>query len=135
MESEQRVAVLKQGVEAILEAMASERQFLNNNESAFALFRRGCKFCEQMLEELEAIGEKDVIMTFLQRTASRRAIARQVQEVVTILARGEKWHRCLAGAVPPVREYLAKCPPPSLTVCAGATATRPSLSAATARLD
>jgi len=95
-----RIATLQRGVNAIIDAMAGEVQFANDNEAAFALFRKGCLHCEQFPEILDAVGPKTTIVDFLARVAVRRTTVRQVQELAVILGKAKAW-RVAFGQMPP----------------------------------
>jgi len=101
-----RVEALQQGVAAIVKAMGGEAQFANDNEVAFAQFRRGCRHCALLPADLDSIGPKDTIVAFLTRIASRRAVSRQVQELGAILVKAENWRALLGNAPPPLWEVL-----------------------------
>lgn len=104
---EDRQAVLRVGVRAVIDAMAGEVRFVNENEKAFALFRRGCRLCAKMPLELAAVSSKDTIVAFMVRIAMRKSIGRQLQELGMILVQVSSWRDLLANAPSPLMEVLA----------------------------
>lgn len=99
-------ATLCRGVDAVVSAMASEAQFANNNEVAFGLLRKGCVFCAQLPDRLDAIGPKDTVVAFLARAAARRNRARQLVEICEILLQSSVWQEIIHGAPSVLREFL-----------------------------
>eukprot|EP00929_Paragymnodinium_shiwhaense_P120711 TRINITY_DN92740_c0_g1_i1.p1 TRINITY_DN92740_c0_g1~~TRINITY_DN92740_c0_g1_i1.p1 ORF type:complete len:493 (+),score=79.01 TRINITY_DN92740_c0_g1_i1:92-1570(+) len=109
-ETDHRVQALRDGVQAVVEAMASEVQFLNKKEQAFADFRRGCRHCITLPGNLEAVEEKALVVEFLQRIAQRRATASQVKELAGLLADASaSWRQILLQSKSPLRDLLDMC--------------------------
>lgn len=90
-DSGKRVEAMCSGVSAVVTAMSGEVQFLNDNEQAFALFRRGCRYCSDLHDALEDVEPKDVIIAFLARVALRKGAARQLRELCGILVKVHVW--------------------------------------------
>lgn len=90
--------------------MAGEVQFTNDNEKAFALFRRGCRHCAELLADLDDVAPKDVIVAFLVRVAARPGAVRQLQELGSILVRAAAWREKLASAPQPLWDVLVENP-------------------------
>lgn len=101
-----RLQALQLGVVAIVDAMDGEVKFANNNETAFSLFRRGCRHCEKKTGDLDDIGPKASILAFLARIASRRGAARQLQELGAILLTSPAWRESMADAPEVLRKLL-----------------------------
>jgi len=107
-QSSHRLEALQRGVDAVVGAMAGEVQFANDNERAFALFRRGCHHCAQRPEDLDAIGPKDTILAFLNRVAGRKTAARQLQELGAILVQATAWRELFSEAPAALISVLAE---------------------------
>eukprot|EP00448_Togula_jolla_P010687 CAMPEP_0170602470 /NCGR_PEP_ID=MMETSP0224-20130122/18405_1 /TAXON_ID=285029 /ORGANISM="Togula jolla, Strain CCCM 725" /LENGTH=311 /DNA_ID=CAMNT_0010927305 /DNA_START=66 /DNA_END=1001 /DNA_ORIENTATION=+ len=103
---EDRSAALQLGVTAVVDAMAGEKQFANDNERAFALLRIGCRHCEGHQAALDAVGPKPLVVAFLVRVAVRRTMARRLQELAAILAQSVAWRSLLLDAPQPLRDVL-----------------------------
>lgn len=101
-----RPEALSRGVRAVVETMSGEVQFANDNERAFALFRKGCRHCAELPTELEAVGPKDIVVAFLARVAQRRSACRQVQELSLILVQVPTWRDLLMEAPQQLLEVL-----------------------------
>jgi len=88
-----RKKALAEGIAAVMSAMSSDVRFTNENEAAFALLRRGCRYCaggrhSSALEALRQVPHEQqaTVVDFLVRFAiSRRGSARRVQELGAIL--------------------------------------------------
>lgn len=103
-----RMEMLQRGVSAVVNAMASEVEFTNDNEKALRMFRLGCRHCERMPSILDDIGPKDTIVAFLARVAARRAAAQQVRELFSILVKAATWCEALNCAPEPLRDVLER---------------------------
>jgi len=101
-----RVETLSLGVRAVVETMDGEVKFTNDNERAFALFRKGCRHCAELHTALEDVEPKDTIIAFLARIAGRRSAARQVRELGAILVQVAAWRDELLVAPQQLLEVL-----------------------------
>eukprot|EP00928_Gymnodinium_smaydae_P040981 TRINITY_DN27756_c0_g1_i1.p1 TRINITY_DN27756_c0_g1~~TRINITY_DN27756_c0_g1_i1.p1 ORF type:complete len:299 (+),score=42.66 TRINITY_DN27756_c0_g1_i1:188-1084(+) len=113
-EADTRVRALRAGVDAVLSAMETEGQFANENERAFALLRRGCRHCAARASLLDQVEQKALVLSFLSRIACRRALARQLKELVDLLAVSPTWLQLLQRAASdpgPFGELLSECLP------------------------